>query len=47
LARTQLIEAARQLIDKLPRLGLAGPLEQGGFDRWRGCSSLPIRWDPR
>jgi cytochrome P450 len=47
LARTQLIEAARQLIGKLPRLGLARPLEQGGFDRWRGCSSLPIRWDSR
>lgn len=46
LARTQLGEAARQLVAGLPGLRLAGSLTQSGFDRWRGCSSLPVEWNP-
>ena len=45
LARTELNEATRQLLARLPGLRLNGEIVQSPYHRWRGITSLPVTWD--
>jgi len=45
LARTELNEATRQLLARLPGLRLNGEIVQSPYHRWRGITSLPVAWD--
>lgn len=43
LARTELVSAARQLLQRFPTIELVGLGQQSKWDRWRSLSALPVR----
>jgi cytochrome P450 len=46
LARAELEEALRFLAERMPGLGLDGPVSFGGIEGIYGIEELALRWSP-